>query len=102
MSDDLFAFAICKYILHFVMSIWTMIFVCACWTMSWILTIVDHFVDDLFRYLILLNAYKCVNIVCVDAARCNLERPMEEYFFAPALALQLSASDRKKIQRRVV
>jgi hypothetical protein len=58
---------------------------------------VDHFVDDLFGHLILLNAYKCVNIVCVDAARCNLERPMEEYFFfAPALALQFSASDRKK------
>jgi hypothetical protein len=62
------------------------------------LTTVDHFADNSFEYLILLNAYKCVNVVCADATRCNLECPIEEHFFYPTLALQFGASSEKNIQ----
>jgi hypothetical protein len=32
--------------------------------------------------LILLNAYKCVNVVCTGAAHCSLERLVEEHFWS--------------------
>jgi hypothetical protein len=63
------------------------------------LTTVDHFADNSFEYLILLNAYKCVNVVCADATRCNLECPIA--FFYPTLALQFGASSEKKYTRTV-
>jgi hypothetical protein len=50
------------------------------------LTTVDHFVDDSFEYLILLNAYKCVNVVCAGATRYNLECPVKEHFLPDARA----------------
>jgi hypothetical protein len=49
-----------------------------------------------FGILILLNAYKCANVVCAGASRCNLERPVKEHFFVPMLALQFGVSGERK------
>jgi hypothetical protein len=62
------------------------------------LTTLDYFADNSFEYLILLNAYKCVNVVCADATRCNLECPIEEHFFTRRSRCNLELLVKKNIQ----